>query len=193
MEKHTQMEVEVKVPVKDPLAMRENIVNAGAVMARERHFESNTLFDYADRSLSAAGCLLRTRELPEGALLTFKGKVVPHEKFKTRPEAETLCADSPSVKSILHSLGLRPFFRYQKYREEYSLFEALICLDELPFGFYLEVEGDPNSITLVTQKLQLDSGTFSKRSYAAIYSEICREKGVPFGDILFKNENGQRD
>jgi adenylate cyclase, class 2 len=193
MDKHAQMEVEVKVPVKDPQIMKEIIVKAGAVLVRDRHFESNTLYDYADRSLSASGCLLRIRELPEGGLLTFKGKVVPHEKFKTRPEAETMCADSQSAKNILHNLGLRAFFRYQKYREEYSLFDALICLDELPFGFYLEIEGEPAFIDLVTKKLELDPDTFSKRSYAAIYSEICREKGVPFGDILFKNENGQKD
>jgi len=191
MDKHAQMEVEVKVPVSDPDAMRKTITSAGGKMTREKHFESNTLFDYADRSLSAAGCLLRIRELPEGALLTFKGKVVPHEKFKTRPEAETICEDSQAVKSILHSLGLRAFFRYQKYREEYFLDDALICLDEMPFGFYLEIEGEEESIVTVTKKLALDQGTFSKRSYAALYSEICREKGVPFGDILFKSDNGR--
>lgn len=191
MDKHAQMEVEVKVPVLDPKAIRERIVAEGASPFKARHFESNTLYDYADRSLSASGCLLRIRELPEGALLTFKGKVVPHEKFKTRPESETLCLDIQAVKSILHSLGLRGFFRYQKYREEFSILGALVCIDELPFGFFLEVEGEEETILAVTGKLGLDPDTFSKKSYAAIYSEICREKGVPFGDILFKTENGR--
>ncbi len=131
------------------------------------------------------------KRAPEGALLTFKGKVVPHEKFKTRPESETLCLDIQAVKSILHSLGLRGFFKYQKYREEFSFLGALVCMDELPFGFFLEVEGDEESILAVTEKLGLDPDIFSKRSYAAIYSEICREKGVPFGDILFKTDNGR--
>lgn len=193
MEKHSQMEVEVKVPVKDPKRMKEEILKAGAKLVRERHFESNTLFDYQDRSLSAAGCMIRVRELPEGALLTFKGKVVPHERFKTRPESETMCLDPAATKSILHSLGLRAFFSYQKYREEFSLLNALVCLDELPFGFFLEIEGEPSSIDEAAKTLNLDTDTFSNRSYASVYSEVCRENGVPFGDILFKTENGSKE
>lgn len=188
MERKSQMEVEIKVPLKDPDSMRKLIIEKGGKLKRERHFESNYLYDYSDRHLSTQGCLLRVRELPEGALLTFKGKVVPHEKFKTRPEAETMCDNKLAIKSILHDLGLKVFFRYQKFREEYILNDALVCIDELPFGFYLEIEGESEKIEEVTKMLDLDPMTFSKKSYAAIYAELCRKEGKPFTDILFENE-----
>ncbi|MCX7829666.1 MAG: class IV adenylate cyclase [Acidobacteria bacterium] len=189
MEKRIHMEVEVKVPFKNVEEVRNKILKAGGVLKRERHFESNFLYDFSDRSLSAQGCLLRIRELPEGALLTFKGKVLQHEKFKTRPEAETLCQDKTAIKGILHSIGLKIYFRYEKYREEYNLCNALVCIDELPFGFFLEIEGDEENIEKVAEILVLDRNLFSKKSYAAIYAEICREQGKPFSDILFEPEN----
>ena len=192
MEKHGQLEVEVKVPVREPGRIKQVILEAGGKLVRERHFESNFLYDYSDRSLSASGCLLRIRELPEGALLTFKGKVIPHDKYKARPEAETICQDVAAIRSILHSLGFRPFFRYQKYREEHLLSETHVCIDELPFGFYLEIEGEPDGINETVERLGLDKDSFSRRSYASLYAEICREQGVPFGDILFKTENGTK-
>lgn len=189
MEKKPYMEVEIKVPIKDPDEFRKKIIENGGSLKRERHFESNSLYDFADRSLSAQGCLLRIRELPEGALLTFKGKVLQHEKFKTRPEEETLCQDKQAIKGILHSIGLKIYFRYEKYREEYILNDALVCIDELPFGFFLEIEGDEANIDRVTEILQLDRNVFSKKSYAAIYAEICRQAGKPFSDILFNPED----
>jgi adenylate cyclase class 2 len=190
MEKPTQMEVEIKVPVKDIEEMKKRVVQSGGILKRERHFESNSLYDYSDRSLSASGCLLRIRELPEGALLTFKGKIVAHEKFKVRPEAETMCSDRQGIKTILHSLGFRPFFKYQKYREEYIINDTLVCVDELPFGYFLEIEGEEDKIEEVTEILSLDKSTFSKKSYASIYAEICRQEGKPFGDIIFEKQNG---
>lgn len=183
------MEVEIKVPISDPEEFRKKIIKAGGILKRERHFESNFLYDFSDRSLSVQGCLLRIRELPEGALLTFKGKVLQHEKYKTRPEAETLCQDKQAIKGILHSIGLKIYFRYEKYREEYILANALVCIDELPFGWFLEIEGDEENIEKVAEMLRLDSNTFSKKSYAAIYAEICRQAGKPFTDILFNPED----
>lgn len=188
MEKPNQMEVEIKVPLSDPQEMRGRILSNGGKLKRERHFEANFLYDYSNRALSAAGCLLRIRELPEGALLTFKGKVVYNEKFKVRPEAETMCENVYGIKSILSSLGFRVFFRYEKFREEFILSDTLVCLDELPFGFYLEIEGEENKIEEVTKILSLNKETFSKKSYASIYAEICRREGKPFGDIIFERE-----
>lgn len=189
MEKRTHMEVEIKIPINNADEIREKILSKGGKIKREKHFESNYLFDYLDRSLSAQGFLLRVRDLPEGALLTFKGKVVTHEKYKTRPEAETICLDKQAIKTILHSIGLKIYFRYEKYREEYILNDALVCIDQLPFGYYLEIEGEEENIEKVTEILELDKNLFSKKSYAAIFAEICREAGKAFTDILFSPQD----
>lgn len=179
------MEIEVKVPVEDLHAIVQKAEGLGYERVRPRHFEANTLFDFRDRSLSYAGCLLRVRETADGALITFKGKVVDDERFKVRPEVETRCESGPSMRAILENIGLKAFFRYEKFREEFQAPGALLCLDEMPFGNFLELEGFPQGIEDLAQKLDLAPETFIRRSYADLYGEHCRKLGEPFGDILF--------
>lgn len=179
------MEIEVKVAVADVRTVAEQARALGWKVARPRHFEANVLFDFPERSLSLSGCLLRVRETEAGGLLTFKGRVEEHDRYKVRPETETLCDSGPAVRSVLESIGLRPFFRYEKYREEYQGPGALLCLDELPFGHFLELEGESEAIEAMAAALNISPERYIKRSYADLYGEHCRKLGVPFGDIVF--------
>lgn len=181
------MEIEVKVAVEDLEPYVRLAEKLGLERLHGRHFEANTLFDFPGRPLAISGCLLRVRETEGGGLLTFKGKVQQHERYKVRPEEETLCDSGPKMRSILESIGLRPIFRYEKYREEYQAPDAHLCLDELPFGCFLELEGTPEGIERLAEGLELDPKTFLRRSYADLFGEHCRKMGVPFGDILFKD------
>jgi adenylate cyclase class 2 len=183
------VEVEVKVPVEDLAALADKARGLGLEQVGSRHFEANVLYDFPDRSLSIAGCLLRVRETHAGALLTFKGKVVEHPQLKVRPEHETLCESGDALKVILESIGLRAFFRYEKYREEYRGMGVLLCLDEMPFGRFVELEGDSQAIHDVAAALALSEETFVKRSYADLYGEHCRKLGIPFGDIVFAEDH----
>ncbi len=180
------MEIEVKVPVDGLEAIRLKATSLGYPLAAERHFESNVLYDFPGRALGAVGCMLRIRQTPRGGLLTFKGKVVQHESYKVRPEHETWCDDASEARQIVEAIGLRPFFKYEKYREEYRAGEAMLCLDELSFGTFLELEGPPEAIETLAGALGLDRATFNKRSYADLYAEHCRKLGKPFGDIVFE-------
>lgn len=179
------MEIEVKVAGVDLDAVRAKARELGWPCRAQRHFEGNTLYDYPDRSLGAAGCLLRVRETPRGGLFTFKGQAVHHEHYKVRPEKETWCEDAAALRAILQSVGLQPVFRYEKYREEYEGPGAMLCLDELPFGAFLELEGSPEGIEALARALVLDRAAFNRRTYADLYAEHCRSLGRPFGDIVF--------
>lgn len=182
------MEIEVKVPVRNVREFAEKAEGLGYEKVRSRHFEANTLFDYPDRSLSISGCLLRVRETRQNALFTFKGRIVEDTRFKVRPETETICDSGPNLRAILENIGLKAFFRYEKYREEYRAPEALLCLDELPFGHFLELEGTPQGIEDLAKALAIDPATYIRRSYADLYGEYCRKQAIPFGDIIFKSD-----
>jgi adenylate cyclase, class 2 len=186
------VEIEVKVRIEDLAEMARRAEALGLRLRKARHFEGNTLYDYPDRALSTCGCLLRVRQEDGEGLLTFKGKLVTHEKYKVRPEIESACADAKAVEEILRNIGLRPFFRYEKYRTEYEGDGVLLCLDELPFGRFLEIEGGEGTIDPLAERLGLNPSTFMKRTYADLYGEYCRENGIHFGDIVFPEKPSRK-
>ena len=108
------MEIEVKVPVQELEPIRNRALELAWPLMTPRHFEANTIYDYPDRSLGAAGCLLRVRETPRGGLITFKGKLVHHDQYKIRPERETWCEDAEGMAHLSRD-ELASLFDYGYY------------------------------------------------------------------------------
>ncbi len=183
------MEIEVKVQVENLKHFEDTARSLGWSVKKERHFERNVLFDYPERLLTSRGCLLRVRETPKGGLLTFKGEDQGDPDFKVRPERETLCEDPKAMMEILEMAGFQRFFVYEKYRSEYCAEDATLCLDELPFGTYLEIEGEPDTIRRVAAHLGIEEGAFLKNSYVDLYRQVCLHQGRPMGDIVFDEES----
>jgi len=186
------MEVELKVPVENLDEFANKAEKLGYELVQPRHLESNVLYDYPDRSLSLTGCLLRVRDMGDKALFTFKGKAIAHERYKVRPEEEVVCDDGEKLREILENVGFRAYYRYEKYRKEYRAPDAFLCLDEVPFGFFLELEGTPEGIENLAKALDLDPSTFIRRSYADLYAEHCRKGDKPFGDMIFERDDENR-
>jgi adenylate cyclase class IV len=55
------VEIEVKIRIEDPRAMREKILSLGATVHRDRHREENTLYDSPEGILRKRGQALRVR------------------------------------------------------------------------------------------------------------------------------------
>ena len=45
------------------------------------------------------------------------------------------------MRRVFAAVGLEPWFRYQKYREEFSAPGVTIAVDETPVGTFVELEG----------------------------------------------------
>jgi adenylate cyclase class 2 len=162
-------ETEVKVRLASPEAVRETLVRLGAVPARERHLEDNLLFDDRVGSLRASGSVLRLRETPYGGVLTFKGPRELEGGIKSREERQSAVAAPAEVRAILESLGYRPVFRYQKYRESWSYRGQQVEIDETPIGRFLEIEGDPEGISAVARELGFAPADYLTESYVGLF------------------------
>jgi adenylate cyclase class 2 len=182
----TRYEIEIKLPVKDLGAVRERLRARDAHQLTAPHSESNDLYDQADGSLAKSGRVLRLRRTEDGATLTFKGPARFEEGAKTREERETAVSDPNEMERILAALGFHRRFRYEKRREEWSLDECVIALDETPIGTFAEVEGDPGAIRRALQHLGLDPAESLPYSYAELYARRRREDSTLPADMLLE-------
>lgn len=184
-------EVEVKIPCADLEPIREALRARGAPLSHPRHFESNDLFDDADRRLSDQGRTIRLRRAAGRAILTFKGVARFQAGIKTREERETDVSDPGEMEAILAGLGLVPRFRYEKYREEWSLEGCAIALDETPIGTFVEVEGAPPAIRKVLVMLDLDFAAALPYSYARLYRDRrLEDPSLPADMVFSESERG---
>ncbi len=178
------LEREVKLRFTDPGAAREAILRCGATPLRGRRLQEDCLLDTADELLRLRRCVLRVRMEIGRSLVTYKGPVQP-SPMKLREERETVVGDGETMTYILEQLGFRPWFRYQKYREEFGCESATIALDETPIGTFVEVECSEAAITTVAAGLGLGPEDFLVDSYRALYVQHCEAKGMPVGDMVF--------
>jgi adenylate cyclase, class 2 len=162
-------ETEVKLRVPDADAARGALLGIGARLARERHFEDNLLLDDGERGLAGAGSVLRIRRASGEGVLTFKGPRRIQEGVKSREEIELSVGDPDALQEVLERLGLRPVFRYQKYRETYRLGGLEIVVDETPIGAFLELEGPMEEIHAAAQRLGFGREDYVAESYAGLF------------------------
>jgi len=113
-------------------------------------------------------------------------------RHKVREEVEVQVTDHAALKHILEGMGLRPWFRYEKYRTTYCLPAGqswakglLIELDETPVGNYVELEGPAEAIDKAAALLGFQHWEYITKSYLQIYLKACRRNGTRPGNMLF--------
>jgi adenylate cyclase class 2 len=174
------VESEIKVRMADVPSARRRLDALGAQCIQERAFEDNIVFD-RERSLRAAGELLRLRRFAGTAILTFKGRGQVRDGIKVREEIETTLGDASVLEAVLGRLGFAPVFRYQKYRAVFTWRDASITLDETPVGVYLEIEGPVATIHAAAAALGVSAADYIAESYAQLHAE----RGGS-GDMVFR-------
>jgi adenylate cyclase class 2 len=196
-------EIEVKLRFESAKAARKKLARIGASPVRGavagkdgRYHEQNILFDTPDGGFARHGQLLRVRvESPPAAgknatsrvVLTYKGpaEASGEGRYKVRQENEVVVADADAISKILESLGLRGWFRYEKFRTRFALPSSKkwapglhIELDETPTGVFLELEGLTDSIDRAASDLGFSPRDYITKNYLLLHLEDCRKRGV---------------
>ena len=141
-------------------------------------FEENTL--YAGGSLDLSKQVLRLRRVDGKAVLTYKERHVSDSTIKRHREDETGVEDAEAFTAILDALGYTPTLVYEKRRATWRWQGAEIVVDELPFGLFVEIEGEENVITEVEQLL----GLAEAEAEMATYPALARQSGQKRGDVI---------
>ncbi|HEY7172865.1 MAG TPA: class IV adenylate cyclase [Vicinamibacterales bacterium] len=178
------VEREIKLRFETPDQARVAVLGLGATALRGRRLQEDALLDTADGALKRRGCALRVRAEAGRHFLTFKGPVQP-SLMKLREELETVVGDTELVTGILAELGFRVWFRYQKYREEFSHGDVTIAVDETPLGTFVEIEGADSGIRAAAESLGRSERDYVVESYRTLFLVECEKRGVAPGDMLF--------
>lgn len=165
------VEVEVKIKLNDPIAIRQAILRLGCSPLKARFREFNTLYDFTSRALTQRQCALRLRRAGRKTFLTFKGAPQKSRRFKVRQEFETEIKNEKALRHILRSLGLGPIFHYEKFRTVYKKGRLKICFDETAIGPFLELEGERNEIMKLARSLGFKRQDLIKKDYVELLSE----------------------
>jgi adenylate cyclase class 2 len=182
------VEIEVKFCIPRPEALVERILGLGAD-AGSRVFERNWIFDDPGGRLMARGELLRLRR-DDAWRLTCKLPCADGGEFKVRRELETTLADGEVLAAVFRVLGLTVIRCYEKWRQTFDLDGAHLCLDTLPFGTFLEIEGAGERIRQVASDLGLPWPRRILGTYLDLFNIVAEEMGLPFQDITFANFEG---
>ncbi len=164
------IETEVKLRIPSSEALLPLLAALSFTPVEPMQDEDSTLWDH-DGELFTEGSALRLRRYAGKSLLTWKGPQQPDPKLKIRAEIQTVIADHEAMEGILRALGYLPVLQITKHRATFRRDGLEACLDETPFGSYLELEGDPLSISLAMDHLGLDASHIEPRSYAMLYRE----------------------
>ena len=180
------LEIEVKFYLSDMDYIRDRILELGAV-SRGRVFETNIRFDDADNHLLQKKSLLRLRQDTK-TILTFKSEPpFKDDQFKILRELEVEVSDFTTMKHILESLGFREEQVYEKWRETFMLNHANLCLDTMPYGDFLEIEGKKEDIKNLASQIGLKWKKRILLNYLSIFDVIRRKANLPFYDVTFSN------
>ncbi|HLW78023.1 MAG TPA: class IV adenylate cyclase [Terriglobia bacterium] len=186
-----KLEIEIKLAVRDPRAIKRKLKELGFRRAIARHFESNQLLDFPNLALRRAQSLLRLRSARGRSILTFKGAPGRSRQFKERPEVEAEIGDRKGLKAAIAGYGLRQIFRYDKYRTVYlpgpqAKAQSLeIAYDETPIGNFVELEGPRRAIDAVARGLGFARRDYITASYAALYEQWRRKRRLRPGNMVF--------
>ncbi|MFW5957782.1 MAG: class IV adenylate cyclase [Desulfosalsimonas sp.] len=181
------LETEVKFYLPHPETIRRRIQETGGRYVEE-NFEKNIRFEDSDCSFFKKNALLRLRKTDNRSELTYKGE--PPEKntdFKVHQELEVLVSDFETTAQIIETLGFHKEQVYEKYRETWNFNSAVVCMDRMPFGNFLEIEGEPEAIREIAAKLGFDWKKRILENYLSIFEQLKTKSSLDFNDVTFEN------
>lgn len=212
-------ETEIKLRIDDLPAFHHALQRMGARLADpgvSRVHEQNVIFDTPASELAGRGQLLRIRtETPEvqehatstkskpRVVLTFKQPIAESAgqraegtsdgPYKVRDEIEVEVTDAVNLRRIFEGLGMRGWFRYEKFRTTFQLPASetwakglLIELDETPIGTFVELEGPASAIDRAAKELGHSKQDYILKNYLTLYMEDCRRKGLEPTHMVFR-------
>lgn len=157
-----EIEKKYRLDKKRLVALTAKLGELGAEFTDET-FEENYL--HKGGVLDERGAVLRLRKTDKRTTLTYKQRVATEDDFKRQIEFETMVSDVDAMENIIEQLGYKLATVYEKHRKTWRLGNVEVVLDELPFGYYMEIEGPMDDIRVAEDLLGAGDLEIEARGY----------------------------
>jgi len=168
-------EVELKIPLSNKKEIEKTLQMLGAIFISEVK-QIDYLFNPPDSHFSQTSEAFRLRhevsEDLEKAFLTYKGSATFSKiGHKIREEYEVEVSNFSTMKNILEHLHFNVELLVEKVRRTYHLGDIVVAVDSLPFGDFIELEGEANKSQVLRKKLGLGNIEAIKKTYYDLQKE----------------------
>jgi adenylate cyclase class 2 len=179
-------ETEAKFYIQDLKKIELRLRELKAQLIQPRTHEVNLRFDDTEGGLRNAHRVLRLRQ-DDKARLTYKGPSTEKEgDILSRREIEFVVEDFEIAREFLEALGYKVVVFYEKFRATYELNDIQIMLDELPYGEFVEIEGEnTETIRKVADLLGLDWSAMVKAGYHALFEQVAPKYHLDASQLSF--------
>lgn len=152
-----------------------NLAESGAVFTGE-DFEENTLYGGGILDEQTAA-VLRLRKIEGKTILTYKRRIQNDSAVKHQIEYETGIENAEEIEHIIENLGFQKTLVYEKRRRTWEFLKTEIVLDTLPFGLFMEIEGEMSAISEVENFLGAEDFPAVHETYPHLTLEFGERNG----------------
>ena len=186
-DKNLEIEVKFYKTAAEWVTLPASLEQIGAVLTAPRVYERNVRYENSSYSLTAAHKVIRLRQDSRVRLTYKEPSAAPINGVQARTELEVTVSDFETMDAILGKLGYFPAWEYEKYRTTYTWNETEIVLDEMPYGYFVEIEGPSSQIEAAIQSLNWDKQPRIKASYSDLFFQLKARLGLRFIHLTFEN------
>ncbi len=125
----------------------------------------------------------------EEIVLTVKVKTKENSQFFEREEIEVKLKEGENIedlRGILKLLGFSKEIIFEKKRKDVFKDDITISFDELPFGFFVEFEGEPETINRHLSDFNLLDKPRIVKAYLGLWEDYKNKNGIKEKDCIFK-------
>lgn len=159
-------EIEIKFKIENVESMKRKLLQAGAIFI-EKPYEQTT-YGYFSTDSMTKGIFPRIRNEKDKIVFTVKVKKDQQPEYKERMEYSMNLDSIDQGENILFALGYDKVRVFTKIRQEYTLLNTKITIDELYFGIFLEIEGEKMDIEKVINNLALKDKERITKAYLSL-------------------------
>lgn len=178
-----KIEKEIKVKIADYKILLDKLLKSGAVVLNKSK-EKTIRLDTPNMDLEKRGVFLRVRSGSKNTI-TMKEKIGEDKNVRSRKETEFEISDVDQMAYILEKLGFTLTRIMEKYRINLQYKGAILSIDEMPFGMYLEVEGTEEQIETITAELGYSTSDKVLGTYWDVFEEYKKENNLTGENIVF--------